>query len=405
MSRAWPLVELGDILDGVPRNGVSPATEGVVEEKVLTLSSITGAAFDEMAAKVGRFKVSPSKAHRVNASDLLVCRGNGNLGLVGRGYFPKRDRADLVFPDTIIAVRVGKDSVHPSYLEHVWNSSAVRTQIERQARTTNGTYKVNQKILQGITFPLPPIDEQRRIAGVLDQVNVLRTKRRAAIALLDDLAQSIFLDMFGDPFRNPRGWPVHPLGNFFSIKPNYGTMIPGSGDGGDFLCLRVANIQNWNIDLRDRKYVDLDAKSYGRHVVVDGDLLMARAIASQEHLGKAIIARPGAEKWAFDSHLMRLRFDRSYLLPEYVQAFLRSEGGRRLFLKASRRSAVQFNINTREMSALHVPLPPIGRQEAFVEKLDSVGKARRRSTQGLAEMDDLFGSLQQRAFRGELWED
>ncbi|MFD0901501.1 restriction endonuclease subunit S [Actinomadura sediminis] len=240
---------------------------------------------------------------------------------------------------------------------------------------------------------------------MLDRADALRVKRREAIALFDELTQSVFIDMFGDPLFNPMGWPTQPLGDFFTIKPNYGTMVPASSDSKSFTCLRVANIQNWQIDLSDRKYVDLAPKDLSRHSLSEGDIVLARAIASQEHLGKAIVVYPGIEKWAFDSHLMRLRFDPARLLPEYVQGLLRSAGGRRIFLKAARRSAVQFNVNAKEMSALSVPVPPIELQRRFVERLRSLQRLKRSHEAHLAHLDELFASVQQRAFRGELWED
>src|SRR5207244_174102 len=108
-----------------------------------------------------------------------------------------------------------------------------------------------------------------------------------------------------------------------------------------FLSLRVKNIQNASLDLSDTKYVDLPLKDQPRHSVQDGDLLMARAIGSLEHLGKCIVAYPGDARWAFDSHLMRIRLDRQVMLPEYLRVWLLTPAGRAAFLRIARRSAVQ----------------------------------------------------------------
>ena len=89
MSNSCTQAKLSEILDEPLRNGISPSTAGKVEAKVLTLSAITGASFDSSAHKVGRFRSSPPSQYRVNSSDLLICRGNGNRALVGRGFFPR----------------------------------------------------------------------------------------------------------------------------------------------------------------------------------------------------------------------------------------------------------------------------------------------------------------------------
>ena len=258
------------------------------------------------------------------------------------------------------------------------------------------------KTIRDIEIPLPPPTEQRRIAEVLDRAEALRAKRRAALAQLDSLTQSLFLDLFGDPATNPKGWPLSKMAELLATSPIFGTMIPPSVDGGEWLSLRVGNIQDWQLDLSDQKFVSLPANTIERHSVQDGDMLMARAIASQDHLGKAVIASPAGRKWAFDSHLMRLRFDQSKAQPEVIRHLLMTPGGRSLFLKAARRSAVQFNINTKEMSALRVPVPPISLQREFARRVTAVERLKTAHRASLAELDALFATLQHRAFRGEL---
>lgn len=155
------------------RNGLSPATSGTHLAQVLTLSAVTQGGFDPSAAKTATFSVDPPPDKRVSARDFLMCRGNGNKNLVGVGTFSREDRPDLVFPDTVIAGRVDLALVTMPFLEVAWTQRDVRSQIESVARTTNGTYKVNQQSLGGIKVPLPPPDLQDafsvRIASVRKQ--------------------------------------------------------------------------------------------------------------------------------------------------------------------------------------------------------------------------------------------
>jgi type I restriction enzyme S subunit len=269
--------------------------------------------------------------------------------------------------------------------------------------TTGSTRaKLTKAEAEKIPLILPPIEEQRRIATILDLANSLTDKCRQAGEELSAFGQSLFLDMFGDPATNPRGWPRNSLSELFTAPPIFGTMIPPSIDGGEWLSLRVANIQDWKLDLTDEKYVALPASTVERHSVKDGDLLMARAIASQEHLGKAVVAHPNGHKWAFDSHLMRLRFDKTKVEPEVIRHLLMTPGGRSIFLQSSRRSAVQYNINTKEMSALRVPIPPIGIQKEFIKGIQSVERLADLRCSSLSKFKALFSSLHQRAFSGEL---
>jgi type I restriction enzyme S subunit len=192
------------------------------------------------------------------------------------------------------------------------------------------------------------------------------------------------------------------MSGLFAAPPVFGSMIPPVEERRGWLALRVGNIQNWTLDLSDRKYVDLPTGAVERHSVRDGDLLLARAIASKEHLGKCVVANPREERWAFDSHLMRLRFDRQQTEPEFIRHLFMTPGGRRLFLGASRKSTVQFNINTKEISALRIPVPPFSLQREFAQRIALGEKLRATHRASLAEMDALFAVLQHCAFRGEL---
>jgi type I restriction enzyme, S subunit len=179
-------------------------------------------------------------------------------------------------------------------------------------------------------------------------------------------------------------------------------MIPPSKDELPWLSLRVANIQDWNLDLTDAKYIDLLPNDIARHSLIDGDLVMARAIASEEHLGKCVVANPGAAKWAFDSHLVRIRLDIRKASPIFVRDLFRSAGGRRIFLRSTRRTTVQFNVTTKEIRAMKIPVPPLSLQSEYATIVSDIDKLKAHHRAHLAKLDALFASLQHRAFRGEL---
>ena len=112
---------------------------------------------------------------------------------------------------------------HPDYFYHLLGSDVLYAEFERRA--AGATVKnLNIELVKGVEVLLPPLAEQRRIAEVLDQVEALRAKRRAALAQLDSLTQSLFLDLFGDPFRNPRCWPTFPFSEV--CETTQGVQIP-----------------------------------------------------------------------------------------------------------------------------------------------------------------------------------
>ena len=139
----WDTKPFRAILTEPPRNGLSPSSAGTFHAKVLTLSAITGTKFDEAAVKDSQFESLSSGNKGVDCRDFLVCRGNGNLGLMGRARFPHRTLSDTLFPDTIIAARVNPMLVDRSYLEALWQTKWMRLEIESRSTTTSGIHKIN----------------------------------------------------------------------------------------------------------------------------------------------------------------------------------------------------------------------------------------------------------------------
>jgi len=186
----FPRVSVGTLMPHM-RNGVSPATTGTHEAQVLTLSAVTQGVFDPTAVKPGVFATDPPADKRITDRDFLMCRGNGNKALVGAGTYSRQDRPDLVFPDTVIAGRIDRSLVTMPFLESAWKQREVRAQIEAVARTTNGTYKVNQKTLSGVALRLPPIGLQEAFAAKIESVTRQQIEVTRASANHDELFASL----------------------------------------------------------------------------------------------------------------------------------------------------------------------------------------------------------------------
>ena len=186
-ARDWRVLRFGDALSMPLRNGLSPSHSGKAIAKVLTLSAITGGSFDASAWKVSTFQSAPPSDQTVNENDFLICRGSGSAQLVGRGCFPSKRLEDVAFPDTIIAARVNPERINRTFLQSIWNSNAVRRQIDSLARTTNGTLKVNQAMLENITVVSPPLRIQQEFERRATSVERLRAAQLASLAELDAL--------------------------------------------------------------------------------------------------------------------------------------------------------------------------------------------------------------------------
>lgn len=177
-AHEWPLVESSQIIVGM-RNGISPSAKGKIPGRVLTLSAVTGGEFDPSQAKDAMFSSRPAPNQHVRRGHVLICRGNGNISLVGRAVVAQEDHPGLVIPDTVIGAELDTSQVVPTYFAAAWQQRSTRNQIESSARTTSGIHKVNQQTLGEVRIPLPPISVQKEFAERVANVRSFERRLRA----------------------------------------------------------------------------------------------------------------------------------------------------------------------------------------------------------------------------------
>lgn len=190
-TQGLPTRPLGKALSRPLRNGLSPAKSGSIKARVLTLSAITGKVFRAEAAKEADFAIEPPSSQRIMEGEFLICRGNGNKALVGIGVMAPFSMPATAFPDTIIAGRVDDHCFDSRYFEHVWNSPIVRRQIEQSARTTNGTFKINQQVLERIEIPLPDRRQQTEFGQRVLSISSQRVRYQGQLQRQQHLFSSL----------------------------------------------------------------------------------------------------------------------------------------------------------------------------------------------------------------------
>lgn len=306
------------------------------------------------------------------------------------------DHADLILSTGFAVLRPMPDKLYPRFLRHWLRTREFQSSKDQLCSGATQKAITNEKIEQ-LTIPLPRIDEQRRIAEILDRAEALRTKRRAAIAQLDILTQAIFLDLFGDPTMNPKGWPMLPFGEV--CESRLGKMLDQKQQTGKHLrpYLRNANVQWFHFDLTTVFKMDFDASAREAFRLQNGDLL----ICEGGEPGRAAIWRGQLAECYYQKALHRARPKKILANPEYLAwllFFLSNWGG----LGDHVTSATIAHLTGEKLKAMRIPLPPLDLQREFARRVAAVDKLKAAHRASLAEMDALFASLQHRAFRGEL---
>jgi type I restriction enzyme, S subunit len=272
----------------------------------------------------------------------------------------------------------------------------------RQLRLTEGGYDRHFKYLKRSSVVLPPLPEQRRISEILDKADALRAKRRAALAQLDTLTQSIFLNVFGDPATNPKGWPWFSLGALLRGVTNGMTRRRAEADRGQSIVLRLRDIREGWIDFSEVNRITLTADERSKYEVLAGDLLFIRVNGNPDYVGRCALFEGHSESVYFNDHVMRVRVDRSSVNGVFLTFLLNGAHGKNEIAKHRKTSAGQHTINQDGLGSIRLPLPPLPVQVEFARCIAAVEKAKTGHTASLADLDGFFASLQHRAFRGEL---
>jgi len=382
-------IQLGKMLSKKAKKGTSPfpyLANRHVQWGQVDLSDLEWMDFTD--AEREKFGLRPN--------DLLVCEG----GEVGRTAIWRGELEDCYFQKAVHRLRPKDGRVLPEFMYRFMEQAARKGLFSRLTSQTSIAHLTKEKLAL-LEMPLPPLPEQRRIAAILDKANAIRRKRQETIRLTEEFLRSAFLDMFGDPVTNPKGWPVKKLAVAFSGKPHIGTIVPAL-EHGTHPIVKVGDLGTPYLpDISQR--VDLNERDLKRFEVKKGDLLLARAIGSEHHLGKASVFQGApADPVVFDSHVMRVSLNPQILSPFFLHQWLLTPGGRANFMRRAGRTAVQFNINATQLAQIDVALPPIGEQRCFVGVFEKSMRMEAAKQTARSGTEELFHSLVQKAFRGGL---
>ena len=266
----------------------------------------------------------------------------------------------------------------------------------------NAGYSRHFKFLKRQRIPLPPLTEQKRIVKILDAADALRTQRREAIAQLDALVQSTFLEMFGDPVQNPKGWPTTKLSECGEVQGGLQVTSARKKLPLERPYLRVANVFRGFLKLSEIKTIRLKEAEYFRTELKKDDLLIVEGHGNPQEIGRCAIWDGSIENCVHQNHIIRLRLDGSQVLPSFCSNFLNSEGGRRFLVRSGRTTSGLNTISVSKVRSTPALAPPLELQQQFAQIVESIEDQKTKHQQHLAQLDDLFACLQQRAFNGEL---
>ncbi len=252
-----------------------------------------------------------------------------------------------------------------------------------------------------LTLPLPslpPLAEQRRIAAILDHADAIRTKRRKVLEHFDSLRAAIFQDLFGP--TNPI--PTTRLDAVASVSSGITKGRRTSDPTRSVPYLAVANVQAGHLALEVIKEIQATDAEIARYALRPGDLVITEG-GDPDKLGRGTVWRGEVSLCLHQNHIFRVRItDRTQLLDEYLSAFFGDRRAKDYFLRSAKQTTGIASINMTQLKALPVPVPSPKEQQTFADRIQHLNTQRLAVERALAADNELFASLQSRAFRGEL---
>lgn len=341
-----------------------------------------------------------TKHNKPEVDDILYTR----VGSFGEAAVIDFDFDFAIFV-SLTLLKPKKDEVLPRYLMHYLNSPRIKHLAERSTSGI-GVQNLNVNTVRKFPIELPPLDEQKYIANILDIADSYRKKTKNLIDKYEQLSQSLFLEMFGDPVTNPKGWETKTI---VELVKNEKYALKRGPFGGALKkeifveegYLVYEQYHALNNDFSMARYF-IDEKKYKELIgfaVKPKDIIIS---CSGVYLGKLAIVPEGAKEGIINQALLKVTLDESKMRNDFFVFHFTQEHFKQTFFDSNRGAGIPNFPPMKDFKQFPFINPPIDLQNQFAAHVRAIETQKALAEQSLKKSEDLFNSLLQKAFKGEL---
>ncbi|PCD05688.1 hypothetical protein CMV16_21870 [Peribacillus simplex] len=340
---------------------------------------------------------------KIAYGDILIKEfGRNNFKSAGQVSFCDitNDNEIYVISNSIQILRADSVRIHPKYL-YFYLLYLKKVGYNKLIQNQNSkSYNLKMTLHFDTLVPLPPLEKQQQIVNILEEADLVIEKRGKVEQYLYDLLKSIFLEAFGDPAVNPKGWKVGTIADLTN-STQYGINNKANEDSSGIPILRVNNVTtqgDW--DFESLKYIESDQENFKKYMVKKGDLLIART-NTREYVGKNAVYRQ-EEPVVFASYLIKLIANKEGNT-EFISGYLNSEHGKKVLASiAKQTTSGMANINVKDLLKIPMYLPAKKLQEDYARQVEYIEKLKKKYKLIASEQELLFDSILQNSFKGAL---
>lgn len=374
------MIRLGDVATYINGYAFKPEDRGEEGLPIIRIQDLTGNAHD-----LGFYNGEYPKKVEINDGDILIS-WSASLGV----YIWSEGKALL--NQHIFKVVFDKVAIDKNYFVY-----AVRRKLVEMGMKTHGaTMKhIVKKDFDATLIPYPTLDKQAEIAVNLNKVSSIIEAREQELQLLDNLIKARFVEMFGDPVMNEKGWITKSLLDMGRCKN--GMNFHYDDEGVEINCLGVGDFKELSIidNTDELPTVSLKEMPSEEYLLKDDDIVFVRSNGNKALVGRSIAVYPGNVPTTFSGFCIRYRKHDNEIIVPYLLRALKADSMR---MKMTGRGANIQNLNQQILGTLVIPVPPIELQNQFADFVKQVDKSKVKVQKALDETQKLFDSLMQQYF-------
>ena len=397
LPEGWKWVRIKEICEKPQYGFTAPAIEDPIGPKMIRITDIQEGQVDWNKVPYCKIAEQEHKKFKLELGDILFARTGATTGK----SFLVKEYPDSIFASYLIRLRTLREMVIPEYLSLFFQSA----QYWKQIRPRGGAQpNMNARLLSNLFVPLPPLEEQRRIVGRLEQllskIEEARKLRKQATEETEQIMRAALHKVFSK--AEEKGWEWVKLGNILTRRPQYGLTAKSSKEEKEIRYIRISDItDDGTLKSDDPRFLDLDTSQFEKYKLEENDILIARSGT----VGRVYLHKPLKQKAVFASYLIRFKLDPTRTIPKFFFYYALSPFYKK-WVQDTLRIVAQPNINAERYSKLKIPFPPLEEQRKIVAYLDGIKETteflKQLQQETEEELEKLVPAILDRAFRGEL---
>lgn len=396
MRKGWEYKKLGDCFSYI-KNGANIKQKKDADGFPITrIETLSGGVFNrDRMGYAGIHDLSKYADYVLESKDLLMSHINSKTYIGRTVEYQGNNEEAIIHGMNLLRLKAIHELIDSTFFAYYTQSGDFKSKIARIRKDAVNQSSFAISDLKRFDIPLPPKSTQLAIVSELDKINELIRLKKEQLKDFDNLAQSLFYEMFGDPVENEKGWEVKKLGDCFSYIKN-GANIKQTKDVDGFPITRIETLAG-GIFNRDRMgYAGIyDLSKYSAYVLESRDLLMSH-INSKTYIGRTVeYKRNNDETIIHGMNLLRLKAIHDIIDSTFFVYYTKSGDFKSKIARIRKDAVNQSSFAISDLKRLNIPLPPLSLQRLFAQRIEQIEREKSEVQKSIQDLETLLASRMQ----------